>query len=159
MSPSSLHRLCDALVLGFSAMSDALRACEAFQSIPTLCPFGKSLQLASPLQREASQPQGGNHHKAGSSSGAHRGNPAPSRNHHNSCYFRLTFCGVYYSFHSWRSLHYYYSFHVKEEILLMNLCDPCCPHSCPNQHTTVNEPLAWPSRSPLCHVLNPDKIR
>lgn len=99
--------------------------------------------------------QGRNHNKAGSSSGAHRGNPAPSRNQHNSCCFRLTFCGVYYSFHSWPSLHYYYSFHVKEEILLMNLCDPCCAHSCPDQHITVDEPLAQSSRSPLVSCAQP----
>lgn len=40
-------------------MSDPRRACEAFQSVPTFCPFGGSLQLspmASPLQGEASQP-------------------------------------------------------------------------------------------------------
>lgn len=36
MSSSSLHRLCDKA----SAMSDPLRASEAFQSIPTFCPFG-----------------------------------------------------------------------------------------------------------------------
>lgn len=155
MSPSSLNRLCDALDLGFSAVSDPLRAYEAFQSIPTSCPFGRSLQLSflwSPLQGGQSA------WKGGSSSGAHRGNPVTSRNHHDSCCFRLTFCGFYYSFHSWPCFHFYYYFHVKEEILLMNLCLwslLCTP--LPRSARCCGWAADPATTSPLCDVLNPDK--
>lgn len=112
-------------------MSRSLRACEAFQPLPTSCPLAGSLQAspeASPQQGEAGQPGREEPPRCSKCKQSPRGKPARSGNHsHNYC-FRLTFSGVYYSFHSWPCLYYYYSFHVKEEILLLNHClwSPLC---------------------------------
>lgn len=148
--PSSLHGLCEALGPSFQprlALWGPVRLSSLFpppapSQDPSRPVLGHLPSKGRPVSRDAR-----NHHAAQSASGAREANRHAAGITATATVSGSHFLNVYYSFHSWPCLYYYSSFHVKEEILLLNHClwSPLCtqlPRSA-RCWFAADELLAW----------------